>query len=278
MNIGRIIKRLAFPVAVGAFVVLFVLERRRPLRGAVESRASRVGRNLAVAATAAVTVYLVEQPVARKAAELVEKRGIGLLKVARLPKWFEQFAAVLLLDHTLYLWHYLTHRIPVLWRFHVVHHADLDLDTTTALRFHFGELIISVAWRAAQIVVIGVSPASLRAWQNILLPLVVFHHSNIELPKTLERVLSKLLVTPRLHGIHHSVVQAETDSNWSSGLSVWDRLHGTFRDISEHDGVKIGVPAFPLSRDVELIPLLKIPFVGQPPSLELPTSIVTDER
>ena len=276
MNIGRIIRGLAVPVAVGAFGALFVLERRRPLRGAVESGASRVGRNLAVAATAAVAVYLVEQPVAAKAAELVEKRGIGLLKVARLPKWFERIAAVLLLDYTLYLWHYLTHRIPVLWRFHVVHHADLDLDTTTALRFHFGELIISVAWRAAQIIVIGVSPASLRAWQNILLPLVVFHHSNIELPKPVERVLSKLLVTPRLHGIHHSVVRAETDSNWSSGLSIWDRLHGTFRDISEHDGVKIGVPAFRRPQDVELIPLLKMPFVEQRPSWELPPASKTE--
>lgn len=108
------------------------------------------------------------------------------------------------------------------------------------------------------------------------LPLVVFHHSNIELPESIEHILSKFLVTPRLHGIHHSVVRAETDSNWSSGLSIWDRFHDTFRDIYQHDGVTIGVPAFRRQVDLELIPLLEMPFVEQRPSWELPPANMTD--
>lgn len=270
MNIGLIIGKIAVPLAVGAFGVLLLLERRRPLRNAVESKAIRTGRNLAVAGTAAAAVYLIERPVTKNAAMLVENKKVGFLKLVRLPKWFEQFAAVVLLDYTLYLWHYLTHRVPALWRFHIVHHVDLDLDATTALRFHFGEIVISVAWRAAQIVVIGVSPESLRIWQALLLPSIIFHHSNLELPKHLERAVNKMIVTPRMHGTHHSIVEEETNSNWSSGLSIWDRIHGTFRDISEHSCVEIGIPAYRRPENITVRKLLEMPFREQRPTWQLP--------
>ncbi|MGQ0543266.1 MAG: sterol desaturase family protein, partial [Blastocatellia bacterium] len=234
-----------------------------------KSKAVRTGRNLAIASTAALVVCLIEKPIAERAASLVERKKTGLLKIFRFPRWFDMAVSVVLLDYTLYLWHVLTHRSKFLWRFHVVHHIDEELDAPTGLRFHCGVIAISALWRAAQIIVIGVSPASLRVWQMALLPLVVFHHSNIQLPERVERVLSKFLVTPRLHGIHHSVVQAETDSNWSSGLSLWDRLHGTFRDISEHDRVKIGVPAYRRLVDLGVIPLLKMPFLNQRSCSEL---------
>lgn len=276
MSIGRIIGKLAVPLAVGAFGALFVLERRRPLRSVIESKTVRLGRNLALAGTAAAAGYLVERPVANKAAMLVEKRNVGLLKLVRLPKWFEQFAAVVLLDYTLYLWHYLTHRVPALWRFHVVHHVDLDLDSSTALRFHFGEIAISVVWRAAQIVVIGVSPASLSMWYALLLPSVIFHHSNVEMPERLERKLNAVLVTPRMHGIHHSVVKEETDSNWSSGLSIWDRIHGTFRDISDHSGVDIGVPAYQRAEEITVGKLIVMPFREQRLTWKLPAGEDSD--
>ncbi len=269
MKLRRIVEKLALPISVGAFGVLFVLERRRPLRSAIESKTVRLGRNLAVAGTAAAVVHLIERPVAKRATMFVEKRNIGLLKIVRLPKWFEQLAAVVLLDYTLYLWHYLTHRVPALWRFHVVHHVDLDLDTTTALRFHFGEIAISVAWRAAQIIVIGVSPASLNVWYALLLPSVIFHHSNLEMPDGLERKLNAILVTPRMHGIHHSVVKEETDSNWSSGFSFWDRIHGTLRNVSTHDGVDIGVPAYRRADEVTFGKLIAMPFSEQRPTWQL---------
>ncbi len=278
MKIGTIFRRLAFPFAAGALAVVFVLEKKRPLRPTVESKSIRTGRNLAVAATAAGAIYFLEKPIAERTANLIERKRIGLLKIFRLPKWVEMAAAVVLLDYSLYLWHALTHRVGFLWRFHVVHHIDLDLDASTALRFHFGEIAISVVWRTVQIAVIGVSPDSLRLWQTILLPLVVFHHSNIALPEPLENILSKFLVTPRLHGIHHSVVRNETDSNWSSGLSVWDRLHHTFRDISEHDGVTIGVPAFRKPSDLALANLLEKPFVKQRPSWEISPNHLADEH
>src|SRR5919107_1523653 len=203
---------LSAPLVVGAFGLLVWLERRRPLRRAVEPKLRREARNLAVAAVSAAALRVTERPAADALTALVERRRWGLLKVFRLPAWLEVALAVVLLDYTLYLWHVLTHRVPRLWRFHVVHHVDLDLDASTALRFHFAELVISVPWRAAQVLLIGVSPLSLSAWQTLLFLSILFHHSNVRLPVEVERRLSALVVTPRMHGIHHSVVKEETNS------------------------------------------------------------------
>ena len=153
---------------------LIWLERRRPLRQPVESKVKRGARNLAVAALAGVTVQALESPVAKRLASLVEQRRWGLLKLFRLPLWVEVLLAVALMDYTLYLWHVLAHRAPLIWRFHVAHHVDLDLDITTALRFHFGELLLSVPWRAGQILIIGVAPLSLSVqWNSSFLVLSI---------------------------------------------------------------------------------------------------------
>jgi sterol desaturase/sphingolipid hydroxylase (fatty acid hydroxylase superfamily) len=251
---------LSAPLVLGAAGLLVWLERRRPLRRAVESKPRREARNLAVAAAGALALQLTEKPVAEALTSLVERRRWGLLKVIRLPRRLEVALAVVLLDYTLYLWHVLTHRAPFLWRFHVMHHIDLDLDASTALRFHFAELVVSVPWRAAQILVIGVSPLALSVWQTCLMVSILFHHSNVRLPVGFERMLNRLVVTPRMHGIHHSDVKEETDSNWSSGLTVWDWLHGTLRLDAPQDEIKIGVPAYRDPREVGLVEILKLPF------------------
>jgi sterol desaturase/sphingolipid hydroxylase (fatty acid hydroxylase superfamily) len=260
---------LSGALVLGAFGALVWLERRRPLRVERESKRNRAARNLAVAAAGAAALRLLEKPVAERLTALVERRRWGLLKVWRLPAWLEVAAACVLLDYTLYLWHVLVHRAPFLWRFHVVHHIDLDLDATTALRFHFAELALSVPWRAAQILLIGVSPRSLSVWQTLLMLSVLFHHSNVRLPVGAERRLNLLFVTPRMHGIHHSTVREETDSNWSSGLTVWDRLHGTLRlDVPQAE-VDIGVPAYRDPREVGLAEILTMPFGEERPTWRL---------
>jgi sterol desaturase/sphingolipid hydroxylase (fatty acid hydroxylase superfamily) len=255
--------RLGAALVVGAFGILAWLERRRPLRRAVEPTLRRAARNLTVAAAGAVAMRVAERPVADALTTLVERRRWGLLKLLALPAWLEVALACVLLDYTLYLWHVLTHRAPFLWRFHLVHHADLDLDASTALRFHFAELLLSVPWRAAQIVVIGVSPAALTAWQTILFVAILFHHSNVELPPAAERWLNTLFVTPRMHGIHHSAAEDETNSNWSSGLTLWDKLHGTLKLYVPQDTITIGVPAYRDPAEVGLLNVLKMPF-GEP--------------
>lgn len=251
---------------VGAFGVLWWLEGRRPLRPAVESKSVRMARNLSVAALSAAALRMAERPLVDPLAAYAERRRWGLLARLRLPHWIEFPLALALMDYTLYLWHILTHRIEFLWRFHQVHHVDLDLDASTATRFHLGEMLLSVPWRAAQVVLIGVGPRALASWRLLTLLSVLFHHSNVRLPIAAERRLVRLIVTPRMHGIHHSTIAEETGSNWSSGLTVWDRLHGTLRLDVPQSAVKIGVPAYRTPEVVTLVRLLRMPFGPQRPA------------
>ncbi len=248
---------------VGTFAVLYILERQKPLRRQIEKREINTFRNLAIAATAGLAMNFLEKPIADKLTRLVEKKRFGLLKVIRLPKFAETIFAVILLDYTLYLWHVLTHKLPILWRFHQIHHADLDLTASTAIRFHFGEISISVLFRAGQILLIGVSPKALKIWQTVLFLSVFFHHSNVKLSKNFENKLQKIITTPRLHGIHHSNVESEKNSNWSSGLTVWDFLHGTFRSDVPQNKIKIGAKGFEKETDVKLHKMLIEPFASQ---------------
>lgn len=246
------------------------LERRLARRRYLEPRGRHQLRNLAVASVGALTVRLAETPVVVPLARLVETRRWGLVGALGGPRWFRVIAAVALMDYTLYLWHILVHRVGWLWRFHLVHHVDLDLDSTTGVRFHFGELAMSTPWRAAQVFAIGTSPAALRLWQNLTLASIVFHHSNMRLPIWLERRLAWLVVTPRMHAIHHSVVASETDSNFSSGLSLWDRLHGTLRLNVPQSEITIGVPAYRDPAELGLIDVAVLPLTHQRPSWQWP--------
>lgn len=207
-------------------------------------------------------MIFLEKPVAGKLTRLVERKKWGLLKIFRLPRSVETILAVVLLDYTLYIWHFLTHRSKFLWRFHRIHHADLDLTASTAVRFHFGEISLSVLFRAGQIILIGVSPQALRIWQTALFASIFFHHSNVRLSKKFEKKLQMIITTPRLHGIHHSDETQQRDSNWSSGLSVWDRLHGTFRDDVRQAEIRIGVEEFQNPAQVSLAKMLAAPFLS----------------
>lgn len=251
----------AIATAIGVvFLLLLLLELRFPLRRAVESKARRVGRNLVVAATAGVLSELLRIPLLVPVVEWTKTRNFGLLGLIALPEAAKVVLAVVLLDYTLWWWHWLSHRVPLLWRFHLVHHADRDLDASTALRFHFGEHALSVFFRMAQVVVIGAPPVALALFQAVLFVSVFFHHSNLRLPLGLERRLVWFVVTPRMHGIHHSDFREEANSNWSSLLSVWDRLHGTLLlGVSQRE-VVIGVPAFEDPRSVTLGRILALPF------------------
>jgi sterol desaturase/sphingolipid hydroxylase (fatty acid hydroxylase superfamily) len=246
-------------LAAAVFSLLTLGERRRPLRPSVEPKRRRLARNLAVAAVSAAVVQVCDRPLTRRAAALVERRRWGLLPQARLPRGMADALAFLLLDYTLWVWHVLLHRWMPLWRLHAVHHADLDLDASTGVRFHPLELLASAPWRVAQVVLIGAGPRALSRWQSALLLSVLFHHSNVRLPLALERFLALLLVTPRQHGIHHSVVEEERDSNWSSLLNVWDRLHGTLRLDLAQEAVTIGLPGLRDPRQVSLRHLAVLP-------------------
>ncbi len=243
-----------------AAAALIVMERRRPLRRATEPRNRRDLRNLAIAAVAGVTVHLLEQRVVEPLAARAAERRWGLLNRLALPRWARAALGFALMDYTLYFWHILTHKVPLLWRFHRVHHLDRDLSATTALHFHFGELALSVPWRAFQVLLTGVTPAELRLWQQATLVSILFHHSNWGLSRGLDRALTRFVVTPRLHGIHHSMASAHTSSNWSSGLTLWDRLHGTYRGDVPQRAITIGAPDDRRRRPRPLDEALVLPF------------------
>jgi sterol desaturase/sphingolipid hydroxylase (fatty acid hydroxylase superfamily) len=273
---------IAAPAALAAFALLVFFERRHPLRRAAEPKLRRQARNLAIAVLGAVTLQCAEAPVALRLTRIAEDRGWGLLQLIRGPRWLNVLLAVALMDYTMYVWHILLHQMPLLWRFHLAHHTDLDLDVSTALRFHFGELLLSVPWRAAQIVLIGVSPFAFSSWQTLFLLSIMFHHSEVELPFHIEKRLVWFIVTPRMHGIHHSIVRRETNSNWSSGLTLWDRLHGTLRLNVPQSDVIIGVPAYRHPEQVTLLKTIRLPFeqipevwnlpgAGEPVRAEIPT-------
>jgi sterol desaturase/sphingolipid hydroxylase (fatty acid hydroxylase superfamily) len=248
---------IAFGVVVGA---LFVVERLRPLRSRKDPAPTRVARNLTIGLLAAATTAASDIPIVAPVQRLAERRRLGLLRQFPLPRALRVVLGFLLLDYTLYVWHWLNHRIPALWRFHAVHHIDLDLDSTTGIRFHFGELALAAGFRAAQIVLLGVDDDTLRAWQRCLLLSVIFHHSNLEMPIDVERRLQWVIVTPRMHGIHHSTRADETNTNFSSLLSWWDRLHRSLRLDVPQPAITIGVAGFPDPGDVTLERSLTLPF------------------
>lgn len=256
-------------IIVGAWIVGLVwFENRRALRPVHRNKLRRDVRNLVIAGPAGAVMQVLEMPVALKLGKLTQIRRWGLLPRLRLSRLVVSVVGILLLDYTLYWWHYLTHRVPSLWRFHQVHHVDQEMDATTALRFHFGEIAISVAFRAAQIAVIGASPMTVAVWQVFLFLCILFHHSNVCLPLASERILARFIVTPRLHGIHHSIAPEEVNSNWSSGLTIWDWLHSTLRTEVPQATLALGVPGFLGASEITALQVLALPFEvpAQPPA------------
>jgi len=229
-------------VTLAAFALLAVAERRRPLRRRVEPELPRAAINLGMAGTSAAVTAIMNGPIVGPTLRRTTERKLGLLHALPLGNGARVVAGVLLLDYTLWWWHFFNHRNPLLWRFHSAHHADRDLDVTTAVRFHGCEMALSNFWRAAQIRLLGVDQRTLTIWQRMLLVSILFHHSNLRLPAAVDRVLNAFFVTPRMHGIHHSTVPEETGSNWSSLFSWWDRLHGTMRAGVPQESITIGLP------------------------------------
>ncbi|MEP6689595.1 MAG: sterol desaturase family protein [Gemmatimonadaceae bacterium] len=254
---------IAAALGLGAAGALVWAERRRALRARSAPTGERTVTNLVLAGGTAAVAALAMGPAVRPLTRWAERERVGVAQQLRAPAWLRDALAVILLDYTLYWWHVVEHRVPWLYRFHEVHHTDLDLDASTALRFHFGEFLLSIPWRAAQIVTIGVSPRALGIWQQLTALSVLFHHSNVELPLGVERRLARVIMTPRLHGIHHSIVAREQDSNWSSGLTIWDRLHRTYRGNVRQREIVIGVPALRDRRDVTLAKSVALPFAAK---------------
>ncbi len=223
-------------------------------------------------------VFLLVSPAAKSAMGWSAEENFGILYLFELPNWVEGIFAFLLMDLAFYYWHLANHKVPVLWRFHNVHHIDPDLDVSTSFRFHFGEIALSAIFRIIQISIIGITPALFIIYEICFTANTIFQHSNIKLPIKFERILNKIIVTPRMHAIHHSQFRTETDSNYSTVFSWWDRLHKSIRLNIPHKDIVIGVPGYTISGDNNFGNLLLLPFKKQRDYWKKPDGSVLNSR
>ncbi len=250
-------------ILTGVFLFLFLLERFVPLRSVKHSLQWRLWINFGVTTLAFAINAVLVQPPTRFIMQWTNQKSLGLIHVVELPAAVEFAIAFLLMDLTFYYWHRANHRFSFLWRFHNVHHIDPDMDVSTAFRFHFMEIALSTGFRIVQIALIGVSAGTFAIYELIYLANTLFHHSNVRLPVEVERLLNIVLVTPRIHGIHHSQVQDETNSNYSVIFPWWDRLHHTLHLNIPSSEITIGISAYSDADDNKLQNLLIMPFQKQ---------------
>jgi sterol desaturase/sphingolipid hydroxylase (fatty acid hydroxylase superfamily) len=252
------------PVVVATvYLLLFLIERLVPLRAASHDLWSRVRVNVVITALVLVTAAITVRPAVEHLLVLSPERESGLLAMTNLPVAVEFAIAFLLFDWSFYWWHRANHRVPLLWRFHNVHHVDPDLDVTTAFRFHAVEIGYSAAFRVTQVILIGPAAWMYFAYELVFQVATLFHHSNLKLPLRVERLVNLVFVTPRMHGVHHSHFRHETDSNYSSVFSWWDRLHRSLRLNVPQREIEIGVPGYALPADNRIGTLLGMPFHRQ---------------
>jgi sterol desaturase/sphingolipid hydroxylase (fatty acid hydroxylase superfamily) len=263
--------RVSVPLLAIVLLALFAMESWAPLRARVEPRARRVARNAVFGALGSLIVRFGVLSAMIAAAQLATRERFGVLpwmqdalQDAGIPALPTYVLGFVLLDGVMYLWHRLNHEAPLLWRFHGVHHVDLDLDVTTALRFHPVELMLSIPVRVLQVLLIGPEPWLALAYELAMQVATAFHHANLRLPLAVDRALRWLIVTPRMHQIHHSVVPAETASNWSVVFSFWDRIARSYRCDVDQSRLVIGVPSCRTISEVTLLKQLALPFRVQP--------------
>jgi len=250
-------------IAALIFTLLFVAERIAPLRERTRPGWGRLLTNTGVIAFAFAVNATAVQFAANYTEQWTSRQGVGLMHWLPFAGIAQFILAFLLMDLTFYYWHRANHRFRFLWRFHNAHHIDPDLDVSTAFRFHFGEMFLSAGFRALQVALIGVSAWTYVVYETVYQANTLFHHSNVKLPLWLEKRLNWLLVTPRMHGIHHSQIQQETNSNWSIVFPWWDRLHSTLKLNIPQSELAIGVPGYMNPDDNKLQTVLLMPFQQQ---------------
>lgn len=233
-------------VFLGLFALLATLEALLPRRERSQPRSTRWVTNWSVTLLNTVTLRLMAfaLPLLAVGAALdAEAQGWGLFNALSLPLWFEIMAVVLIFDFAIWLQHLITHKVPLLWRLHRVHHADVDMDVTTAIRFHPIEIALSMLLKIGLVYLLGPAAVAIVIFEIILNGTAMFNHSNLALPQWLDRMVRKVLVTPDMHRVHHSVHRTEHDSNYGFALSIWDRIFGTYiaQPKAGHDAMEVGL-------------------------------------
>jgi sterol desaturase/sphingolipid hydroxylase (fatty acid hydroxylase superfamily) len=241
-------------------ILLLTLESWLPAAGNRRRRLRHTARNMTLGLFNALAVSLLAAPLITNVAGMTEGSRFGLLNLLSLPPAVATVTAILLFDGWLYLLRRANHKIGFLWRFHRVHHSDPEMDATTALRFHTGEVLISSALRLAVIPLLGIALWQLLIYESLMAPVIMFHHSNVKFPEKADRWLRALIASPAIHRVHHSRVRVETDSNYSIIFSFWDRIGGTFRLRQDGRPVVFGLDEFDGEEWQRVSGLLTTPF------------------
>jgi len=264
---------LRFGVFAGILLAMAILELAIPKRDLSVSKARRWFTNFSIVGIDSLMVRVMARlpdligavavPLAAVGAAIAaDGYAFGLLNWLELPVWLSIIVALLVLDFAIWLQHVLSHKIPVLWRLHQVHHADRDIDVSTAIRFHPVEIVLSMLYKIVWVVLLGAPAVAVVLFEVILNGCAMFNHANINLPGWLDRGLRTFLVTPDMHRVHHSTVRREHNSNFGFNLSIWDRLFGTYTAQPEagHSGMQIGLDRYQDERPTTLIWSLIAPF------------------
>jgi sterol desaturase/sphingolipid hydroxylase (fatty acid hydroxylase superfamily) len=241
-------------------VLMWTWESITPFFQSSARRVRHAVRNLIIALFNGIVLGAIFAGITAHVAEYVATQRIGLLHLVSLPPTAHAVLAFALFDCWIYLWHRINHTVPLFWRFHRMHHSDSEMDTTSAARFHVGEILFSMILRLPIIALIGLPMPVLLIYDTVLLTSTQFHHANIALPDRLDKILRFIIVSPFMHKVHHSRLQPETDSNFSSVLSVWDRIFGSYRERDTYRDIRLGLDGFDGTEQQTLKGLLTTPF------------------
>lgn len=257
---------IRFAVFFGVLIAFGILEMLHPRRRLTVDKVRRWLTNLSIIALNSLVVRIMAAlsvPLAAiAAAHYAGDNGWGLLNAVEWPSAVEFVLAVALLDLAIWVQHVASHKVPVFWRLHQMHHADPDIDVTTGIRFHPIEIALSTLWKIACVMALGASPLAVFVFEVLLNATALFSHSNVALPERLDRILRRVIVTPDMHRVHHSIERHEHDSNYGFNLSVWDRLFGTYRAEPEkgHEHMTIGLKSYQSGEPAGLKWSLSLPF------------------
>ena len=248
------------------FAAVAYWEHRSPRRSLTTSKKMRWVSNLSFMIGNPIFVRLALPILAIDVALIAQQRSWGLLNVLGWPSWVELVASVATLDLIVYLQHVMFHAMPLLWRLHMMHHADLDPDMTTGLRFHPVEILLSMVLKMTVVLALGPPVAAVLIFEVLLNSMAMFNHGNIKIPISVDRWLRWLVVTPDMHRVHHSVIIRETNSNYGFSLSIWDRAFGTYCDQPQrgHTGMTMGLSQLRDEQRLTLPWLLILPVIGDP--------------
>jgi len=251
-------------VFLGILVAMAIWEVAAPRRRREIPRLIRWSNNLGVVVIDTILVRLTFPVVAVGLAVMAETQGWGLFNIFAVPFWLAFVLSVLALDLVIYLQHVMFHAVPALWRLHRMHHADLEFDVSTGLRFHPVEILLSMGIKLAAVAALGPPAVAVLVFEVLLNATSMFNHSNIRIPAAIDRVLRLLVVTPDMHRVHHSIIPHETNSNFGFNLPWWDRLLGTYRPQPRegHESMTIGIEQFRTPRDLWLDRMLIQPLRG----------------